>query len=68
MSEFLIGNSLMFLFPDVWAPVCMVAPHSEQVSTYKRTSFQQCTATFLDVRRDYLLVIPYGWSTSHSLA
>jgi hypothetical protein len=27
----------MFLFPDVWASVCMVAPHSEHVTTYKRT-------------------------------
>ena len=58
----------MFLFPDVWASVCMVAPHSEQVTTYKRTRFQKYTATFLDVGRGYLLVIPYGWSTSHSLA
>ena len=46
----------------------MVAPHSEQVTTYKRTTIQKYTATFLDVGRGYLLVIPYGWSTSHSLA
>jgi hypothetical protein len=57
----------MFLFPDVWASVCMVAPHSEQVCTYKRTRFQTYTATFLDVGRGYLLLIPYGWSTSYSL-
>jgi hypothetical protein len=46
----------------------MVAHHSEQVSTYKRTIFQQYTATFIDVGCGYLLVIPSSWSTSHSLA
>ena len=38
------------------------------LSTYKCTRFQKYTTFSPDVGRGYLLVIPYDWSTSHSLA